>query len=63
MNENNNINIKNDEEKIVSKIIDNNNIENSINNKINKYPQDTIINLKTNKEKTNIIDENIKSTI
>ena len=63
MNENNNINIKNDDEKIISKIIDKNNIENSINNQINKYPQDTIVNIMTNKEKTKIKDENIKSTI
>ena len=49
MNENNNINIKNDDEKIISKIIDKNNIENSINNQINKYPQDTIVNIMTNK--------------
>ena len=63
MNENNNINIKNDDEKIISKIIDKNNIEYSINNQINKYPQDTIVNIMTNKEKTKIKDENIKSTI
>ena len=51
MNENNNINIKNNEKKIIGKLIDKKSIENSINNENDIYPQDTIINMQTNKEK------------
>ena len=63
MNENNNINIKNNEKKIIGKLIDKKSIENSINNENDIYPQDTIINMQTNKEKIQIKDDNIKSTI
>ena len=63
MNENNNINIKNNEKKIIGKLIDKKSIENSINNENDIYPQDTIINIQTNKEKIQIKDDNIKSTI
>ena len=57
MNEKNNINIKNNGTKIIGKLIDKKNIEHSINNEIDMYPQDTIIDVQTNKEKK------IKSTI
>ena len=63
MNENNNINIKNNEKKIIGKLIDKKSIEYSINNENDIYPQDTIINIQTNKEKIQIKDDNIKSTI
>ena len=63
MNESNNINIKNNEKKIIGKLIDKKSIENSINNENDIYPQDTIINMQTNKEKIQIKDDNIKSTI
>ena len=63
MNENNNINIKNNEKKIIGKLIDKKSIEYSINNENDIYPQDTIINMQTNKEKIQIKDDNIKSTI
>ena len=63
MNENNNINIKDNERSSIGKLIDKKNIAHPFQNEINKYPEDTIINEQENKEKIKIKDENIKSTI
>ena len=63
MNENNNINIKNNERSSIGKLIDKKNIAHLFQNEINKYPEDTIINVQENKEKIKNKDENIKSTI